>query len=143
MSGTTKMGFEGLIYYGGAGSTASTLLENTTDISYNITPDKGSTRVRGDSSGPPIHTEDVTGLVAEIEWTMIEDDTDSALEALKTAAALGDPVAIRTESFASGKGYDGDMTLTMKEGMPLQGEETVAFTGTPTRQSGRMPQLHT
>jgi len=139
--GNTKMGFEGLIYYGATGSTASTLLENTTDLAYNLDTETGDTTVRGDSTDIPIATEDVTELKVSIEWTMIDDITDTAYEALMAAAFAGDGVAIRTKAHSTGKGYDGDCTLKAQEGMPLNGSATTQFTATPSRSYGRAPQL--
>lgn len=53
--GKTYMGFEGVAYYGVAGSTASTLIENATDISFNNENEEGSTAKRGDSSAADQH----------------------------------------------------------------------------------------
>src|SRR5690349_17093288 len=115
----TKMGFEGKIYYGTAGVTGATLLENVKDASYNFEPEKGNTTVRGDGSAPPVDTEDVTIRKFTIEWTMINDTTDTALEALRVAAYSGAGVAIRMKDNAAGKGYDGDATLAVQHGEPL------------------------
>ena len=45
-----KMGFEGKIYYGTAGSTASNELTNSRDITYGFDTGDGETTVRGDGS---------------------------------------------------------------------------------------------
>lgn len=140
MPGTVKMGFEGLIYYGAAGSTASTLITNSRDINYNMDHERGDSTVRGDGSAPPVQTQEVTAIICGIEFTMIDDTTDTTLEALKVAAAAGTGVAIRTKDHAAGKGYDGDCTISVQKGMPLQGEQTVQFTATPSRGYGRAPQ---
>lgn len=140
--GNQKMGFEGQIFYGAAGSTAGTLLENTTDINYNLEPERGNTTVRGDGSAPPITTEQVTIRGITIEWTMINDTTDASFEAMRVAAFSGSPIALRTKDYAAGKGFDGDVTLAATNGMPLNGEQTTQFTATPTRSEGRDPQLY-
>jgi len=139
---TTKMGFEGRIYVGGTGSTAATLLENVKDIAYNLDIEKGDTTVRGDSTTVPIKTEDPTLRTVSIEWTMINDTTDANYEALRVAAAAGSAKAIRTKDHATGKGFDGDCSLSMQNGMPLAGEQTTQFTATPSRGYGRPPQLY-
>jgi len=131
MPSGVKMGFEGEIYYGVAGSTAGTKLTNSRDITYNSDPTKGETTVRGDGSAPPIETERVVSVKFSIEWLMLRR-TDASLEALIAAAVVGTPVAIRTKDFAAGKGFDGDMTLSMKHGAPYKGEQTYAFTATVT-----------
>ncbi len=139
----TKMGFEGLIYYGATGSTAATLLTNVKDINYNVDLERGDTTVRGDSTTIPIKTEDATLRTVSIEFTMINDITDTAFEAMRVAAAAGTGVAIRTKDYASGKGFDGDCTISMQNGMPLAGEQTTQFTATPSRGYGRAPLIYT
>ena len=137
-----KMGFEGQIFRGAAGSTAATQLTNVGDINYNIETEKGSTLVRGDGSAPPITTESVTARTVSIEFTMKNDTTDTSFEALRVAAFAGTAVAIRTKDHSTGKGFDGDCTLSAQNGMPIQGEQTTQFTATPTRDGGRAPSLY-
>lgn len=134
-----KMGFEGMLYYGVAGSTASTLLENCKDITVSRDVERGNTTVRGDSSVAPIETEHVTLRKIQIEWSMINDATDTSLEALRTAATTGAGVALRGKDYSSGKGPDGDFTLSMSEPWTLAGEQVLTFTATPTRSYGRSP----
>jgi hypothetical protein len=43
---------------------------------------------------------------------------------------------------AAGKGFNGDVTLECKEGLPLGGEQTYQFTATPTNEKGREPQAY-
>lgn len=138
-----KMGFEGLVYFSDTtGSTAATLLENCKDVAYNLEVDKGNTTVRGDSSAPPIETEDVTIRRVSIEFMMIKDTTDTALEALLTALYAGSAVALRLKDYSAGKGFDGDCTGTVANGEPLNGEQTLQFTFTPSRSYGRAPSLY-
>lgn len=140
--GLTKMGFEGLAYYGAPGSTASTAITDSADLSYNLDVEKGNTTIRGDSTVPPIETEDVTIRKAQIEINMLNRTTDAVLEALRVAAASGAAVALRMKDHAAGKGFDGDVTLSEQEGRPLRGEQTIKFTATPTRSAGRTPSLY-
>ena len=135
-----KMGFEGLIYYGVAGSTAGVQITNSRDITETFDHGTGNTTVRGDSSAPPIETERVTSRKYGLDWQMTYKSDDTTLLALIAAAAAGNPVAIRTKSFATGKGYDGDMNVKWKHGKPLNGEQTLYFSGTPN-DDNRAPQL--
>lgn len=135
------MGFEGEIYYGAAGSTASTKLTNSRDINYNLDPEKGDTTERGDGSAPPIVTERVAARVVSIDWTMLNKVGDTSLEALRVAAYAGLPVALRLKDYDSGKGYDGDVTLSVAHGKPYRGEQTYQFTATPNDDQ-RAPQLY-
>lgn len=127
------------MYYGTAGSTAATLLENTRDITITYDVERGDTTVRGDSSAAPVKTADVTARMANIEFAMINDITDVSFAALKTAAAAGTGVALRGKDYASGKGPDADYTLSMSQPLPLQGEQVVTFTAEPSRSYGRAP----
>lgn len=140
--GNQKMGFEGILYIGTAGTTGSNQVTNATDLDFNFSPDKGPTTVRGTSSAPPVKTESVTAIGVQIEWTMVYDTTDTNLTAMMTAAAGGSAIAVRMKDYASGKGPDCDCTLAVENGMPLGGEQTKKFTATPTRDAGRTPQLY-
>ena len=136
-----KMGFEGLLYYGAAGSTAGTLLTNCKDITIDGPVERGDTTVRGDGSAPPVKTSQVTSVSGNIEFVMLNDSSDASLEALKTAAAAGTPVALRGKDYASGKGPDADYNLSVSKPWPLNGEQVVTFSGEPER-SSRVPLLY-
>lgn len=142
MSTTTRMGFEGLVYYGAAGSTASTLLENAQDINETITTERGETTVRGDSSGPPINTEDTVARTWQGDFQLLKDSADAAAEAILSAAAAGTPIALRFKDFSAGKGFDGDCIVEASKPKPLKGNQVVTITCYPTRKGGRSPQLY-
>lgn len=135
------MGFEGVILYGAAGSTAATAITNSRDINYNFDTEKGDTTVRGAGTSPPKKTSRVTALNVTIEWTMLNKSDDATLESLRVAAYAGTPVAIRTKDYSSGKGFDGDCILDVQHGKPIAGEQTVQFTATPNDDS-RDPSLY-
>ena len=137
-----KMGFEGQIKYGVAGSAATVLLENTGDITYTLSHERGDSTVRGDSSGPPIQTSSVTARIAGVEFQMKNYPSDASLEAMRVACAAGTPVAIKCRDHATGKGFDGDVNVEVSSPYPLGGEQVVSITCTPTRDGGRMPQLY-
>lgn len=142
MPTVTKMGFEGEIYYGVAGSTASTKITNCRDENYNLEKEDGDTTVRGDGSEVPVETMSPVLRRVSIEWTMLNKPADTTLAALLTAAYAATPVAIRTKDRASGSGFDGDCCLSVAHGKPFKGEQTYQFTATPTLESGRAPQLY-
>lgn len=137
-----KMGFEGVLYYGAAGSTASTQITNRRDVNINTETEKGDTTTAGAGSSVPIGTSRVSRVNISIEWTMLEDASDTTLEALKVAAAAGSPVALRTKDYAAGKGFDGDVVLDVRKGLPIAGEQTVQFTATPC-DDNRAPIVYT
>jgi len=139
-----KMGFEGVIYTGTAGTTAGTLITDARDVKLSIDPEMGNTTVRGDSSAPPVDTEQVTALKASITLSLINNTAGvpaTVLQALLGAGAAGTAVAIRMKDYVSGKGYDGDCNVKWELGAPLKGEQTFDFTFTPNRVL-RVPQLY-
>ena len=136
-----KMGFEGPVYYGPAGSTASTLITNSRDITETFDVEEGPTTIRGSGSTAPLNTSRVVGRTYAIEFQSVYKSDDTTILALIAAAVAGTPVAIRTKSYSSGLGYDGDMNVKYKHGKPLKGEQTLDFSFTPNDDS-RDPQLN-
>lgn len=142
MANITRRGYEGILYYGTAGSSAATQVTNCEDLDYDTQPEKAQTTIRGDGSAVPINTERVVALSATISWKMQNRPSDTTMAALLAAARAGSAVALKTKSYSSGRGYDGDCTLSVKEGMPLKGMTMLEFTATPTDDEGRTPQLN-
>lgn len=140
--GVTKMGFEGEIYYGVAGSTGATQITNSRDITISLDPERGDTTVRGSGAAAPIGTKQVTGVNWSCDWNMLEKSDDTTLAALKAAAVAGTPVALRLKDHSAGSGFDGDVTLSFRAGKPLKGEQTWDFTAEPTGESAREPSLY-
>lgn len=125
------MGFRGEAFIGTAGSTAATRLTNSRDINYVMDPEKGDTTVRGNSDVPPIGHEAVTRRNLTITIQMVADSTDTALESMRVAAFAGTPIAVRLKDYNAGKGFDGDVTLSVGEPKPIAGEQVYEFTATP------------
>lgn len=140
--GTTKSGYEGQLLYGVAGATASTQILNCEDLDYDTGAEKAPTTVRGTGSSPPINVEKVVALNAKITWSMLMKTGDTVLTALLAAQRTGAAVALRTRSYASGLGFDGDCTLSAKHGMTLKGQSKFDFEATPTDDEGRAPSLN-
>ena len=128
---TKKMGFEGLLYYGPAGTIASQAVTLSRDITETFDIEEGPTTVKGAGSVAPLETTRVTGRKYSVEFQTIYKSDDTIVLAMLAAAVAGTPVAIRTKAHTTGLGYDGDMNLKWKWGKPLKGEQTVDFTGTP------------
>jgi len=137
-----KMGFEGLIYYGVKGSTASTLISNRVDVSCDTDPQMAPTTVCGTGTAPPIESEDVTTVKFSATLKMKNlGSTDTVLQALRTAAATGGQVAIRMVDYSAYKGFDGDVNVKESFGGNLGSEQTFDFTFTPNNKL-RTPQLY-
>ena len=130
------------MYRGTASSTAATEVGTVRDVTITTDPQKAPTTTRGTAGTPPVETEGVVSIKWSCDWTMVNDTSDASLTAFRTAAAAGSPIALRLKDYSAGKGFDGDVTLSCKEGQPLAGEQTFDFTATPTKKSGRAPLVY-
>lgn len=128
MAVSKRAGYEFLIYYGAAGSTAATAITNSRDVNDDFVTTKEETTVRGDGSAPPIVSKRVTAREKTISWQMTMKTDDTTLAALLAASYAGTPVALRTKSYSSGLGTDGDFVLEHSKGAPYKGMQTVDFT---------------
>lgn len=142
LSKVVKMGFEGQQFIGAAGNTAATQILNARDCSYGISHERASTTVRGDGMSIPVGTESVTAIMLTYSFTMLNKPTDANVATLMAAVATGAPIALRTKDHSAGKGYDGDVTVEVTNGQPINGEQSLEFTCTPTADGGRAPQAY-
>lgn len=127
-----KMGFEGKIYYDAAGGSATQEWGNTRDITEDFGTSTGDTSERGTAGEPIIEYARVGTRTYSIKVNCTEDSSDTILTAIKTAAAAGEPVAIKTKSDATGKGIDGDMIVeSISHGKPYKTEQTLDITFKP------------
>ncbi len=136
-----RRGFEGQIFYGVKGSTAATLIQNRVDFSTDTDPQMAPTTVAGTAINVPLESEDVVAIKFSATLKMMNKENDPVLQALRTAAATGEQVALRTRDYAAGKGFDGDVNVKESYGAPLNGEQTVDFTLTPNNRI-RDPQFY-
>lgn len=137
-----KMGYQGLLYYGTKGSTASTQITKKVDASFDIDVEVGSTTSAGDGTTVPINTGEATALTGKITFNMIVDDNDTALVALRAAAATGNPVALRFIAYSGGTGLDADCIIKITQGSPLKGEQTADIEVVALSASLREPVLN-
>lgn len=135
----TKMGYEALLYYGAAGSTAATAVTNSRDIKYDNTPVVGDTTVRGDGSAPPKKTGRTVALEASLTWTMVNKSDDTTLTALLAAARTGATVALRCIPHSGSTGLDADAVISVSNGLPLAGESTFDFSVVAFNDDTRAP----
>lgn len=140
--GTTKSGYEGQLFYGTAGSTAGTQVTNCEDLNYDSEPTKAEQTVRGLGTSVPIVVEKTVAIKPTITWSMFMKTGDTTLTALVAAARTGAAVALRTKSYASGLGFDGDCELGVTHEMTLAGQSKFNFTATAVDDQGRAPQLN-
>jgi hypothetical protein len=141
MSGVTRMGYEAQLFTGTAGSTGASQVTNATDVDYNMDPERAPTTTRGTGVNVPVATSRVVELKPTITWKMLNKPADTLLAAFLAAAKTGAAVALRTKSFATGLGFDGDVTVGFKHGSPIKGEQVFEFTAEATEDEGRTPSL--
>lgn len=137
-----RMGFEGEIYYGAAGSTAATKLTNCRDVTYDNGHEMGDTTVRGSGSSPPIKTARPVARTVSLSWTMLLKTDDTSLTAMLAAARNATAVALRVIPTSGGNGLDADCYISVSNPQPLGGEQTVTFTLTGLEDVDRIPVLN-
>ena len=94
-----RMGFEGKVYWGSAGSTGGTELTLVRDSSYNISPVYGDTSDRGSLC----NLSDVAGFDFELQFEVNNHDGNSFIAAARAAAVGGNAIAfVKPTVFAGG-----------------------------------------
>lgn len=133
-----RAGWERIIYYGTAGSTAATQLTHATDVDVNKPKERTDTTDRGDGSAIPRGTQQVVQRNAEITFKYRYYDSDAVGAALIAVAESGADIAIKVERYSGGPTeFDGDVTLDLNSPGPLTGGMELEFTATPSQDSGR------
>ncbi len=123
------VGLDAKIYRGTAGATPSTEMTNVRDATF------GDTRAEANLSRRAswFHVIKTTRRSLEVNWTMINDDTDADVSALWTAWNANTALAFKVLDKASGKGVDADWYITKFErSEPDETEQTIAVTIKPT-----------
>jgi hypothetical protein len=142
MSNAITMGYEGQVFQGPAGSTATNQITNARDMKTTHDPQMGDTTTRGTGAAPPIETEAPATVKWSLSLNMVNNINDTNLQAILAAHSTNTPIAIRTKNYSSGKGFDGDCNVKAEMGAPLKSEETWDFTFTPNG-NYRQPNLWT
>jgi hypothetical protein len=137
-----KMGYQGLLYYGTKGSTATNQVLQRVDATYEIDVETGSTTAAGDGTAVPINTGEATALTGNVTFNMIVDSNDAALVAFRAAAATGNPIALRFVAFSGSTGMDADCVIKISQGAPLKGEQTADIEVVTLSASLRAPILN-
>lgn len=130
-----RMGFEGKIYYGTAGSTASTELTIVRDASYAFSNAEADISDRSSI----INLYDVGGVDFSLEFEINNQDTDAFVAAVRAAAIAGTAIAFRTRDKTAGWGVDGDFVVGIDESQALRDAQRIKVTAKPTDKNGRLP----
>lgn len=136
-----EMGYESKLYVGPAGSAATNLVEQATDVDYDLALERGNTTVRGTSGNVPIMTQNATQRQVTITWSMVNDPSDAVLSTIIAACITGASLAVKLVTGSGATLFDGDCTVTKKYNAPLTGEGTYDFSAVPTKKAARLPTL--
>lgn len=123
------VGLDAKIYRGTAGATATTEMTNVRDVTL------GDSRAEANISrrGSWFHVIKTTRRSIEVNWTMINDDADADVTALRTAYAANTALAFKIVDKTAGKGVDADFYITKFErSEPDETEQTISVTIKPT-----------
>jgi len=126
---TVLVGLDAKIYRGTAGSTATTEMSNVRDVK------KSDKKILANISrrGSRFKVSKVTMREIEVQFSMINDDTDADVTALRAAYESDTPLAFKVVDKTSGEGVDADWEISQfDEDQPDEGEQLISVTITPT-----------
>ena len=130
-----RMGFEGLLLWGTAGSAAATELTEARDVSYVIEGTEADISDRASI----FDLMDVAGVKFSIEFEVSNKDSSSFIAAARTAAVTGGSMALMTADKAGGWGVDGDFIISLDEAQPLRDAQRIKVKASPTDKNSRTP----
>jgi len=135
-------GWQRMIYAGPPGSTASTLLEHAVDIGVNKATEEVDTSDRGDGTELPFNTFQPVARGAEVTFSTRYYDSDAILADLIAAAETGEAMALKIIRANGGtQEVDADFNLSYNSPGGLKDGMVIEFTGTLSRDYGRMPDI--
>ena len=115
-----KMGYQGLLYYGVAGSTPTTLVKTRVDATVERTLETGSTTSAGEGVNVPINTGEPVAVTERVTFNVIVDEDDAVTAFLSNNIRA----AFRFVSASGGWTFDRDCVYSISKGHPLKGEAT-------------------
>ena len=125
-----KLGMNAKLYYGTAGSLATTEMTNVQDVTLNLETGEADVTTRGNSGWRATAATLKTGSV---EFKMIWDTGDAGFTAIKTAYFNATAIALAVLDATGGEGLDADFTVTnFSRSEPLEEAITVSVTVKPT-----------
>ena len=130
-----RMGFEGKVYTGAAGSTAGTELTIARDVTFNIDPDRADLSDRASF----INDTDAAGVSVSIDIEINNDNSNAFVATLLANTAAGTPTAIMLEDYSGNTVFDGDCITSFNNSQPLRDGQRISFNCTPTASAGRAP----
>lgn len=125
--GIRRVGFEGKLYHGNAGSTAATELTIARDVSYKFEGQMADVSDRADI----IDYERTAKVKFSLEFEVNNEEGNAFILAGRNAAKGGSLIAFRTRDKTSGWGCDGDFNVSLDESQPLRDGQRIKVTATP------------
>ncbi len=125
-----KLGMEAKLYYGPAGSTATTELTNVKDVTLNLETGEADVTTRGNQGW---RATVATLKNGSVEFEMIWDTGDAGFTAIRQAYFNNTAIALAILDGESGEGLDADFSITnFTRNEPLEEAITVSVTAKPT-----------
>lgn len=117
------LGIQGKLLVGAAGSTPTVVLGDETEVNLSVENSmaKAATRSRRRMNSR------CTTQEVSMDFTVLKDFTNPSFVLLQAAAMAATPIAIKSLDNSAGYGVDADWNVSMKEGQPLDGFDTVQF----------------
>jgi hypothetical protein len=115
-----KMGFQGLLYYGVAGTSPTTLVRSRVDATVERTLETGSTTSAGEGTYVPINTGEPTAVTEKVTFNVIVDEDDAVTAFLSNNIRA----AFKFVAASGAWTFDRDCVYSIKKGHPLKGEAT-------------------
>jgi hypothetical protein len=125
-----KLGMNCKAYYGTAGSTADTEMENVTDVTINLTQEEADVTTRGNDGWKA-----TVGTLKDgsVDFTMIWDTEDLGFAAIEDAWMNNTAIALAFLDEEDGEGLDADfMVINLTRNEPLAEAVTATVNVKPT-----------
>jgi len=128
-----RVGLNGKLYRGTAGSTAATEVLNCVDLTLSLSKAMADITTRGSGGWRQKLS---TVKECELEWKMYVDPEDADYAAIIAAWHSGTPLALKVSPTGNG-GLDGDFEITdISEEQPLEDAMAVTVKAEPTNIGG-------
>ena len=132
-----RLGMDAKLFHGPAGTTASTELANTRDVTLNLETGEADVTTRGNQGW---RATAATLKEGTVEFEMVWDTDDTGFNAIKDAFFNNTAIALAVLDRDNGSGLDADFMITnFSRSEPLEEAITVSVTARPTY-SARAPQ---
>ena len=128
-AGDVRIGLDGKLLQGGAGSTATTEAVNAEDVTLNL----GAVEIDITRRGAKFEATKVLLSTGELSFTLQKREGDAVASALLVAFIAHGRIALYPRDSASGEGLNADYYITaMTDNQPLKDKQTWTVTAKPT-----------